>query len=56
MRWGKTFDGEMRWLSDARLRRAIADAVRRRRLRRKFELAAFETAIRNAEAAKTECE
>ena len=49
MNWTKPLGGETRWLSDARLRRAIAEAVQRRRARRKCELAAFELAIRRAE-------
>ena len=39
------------WMSDARIRRMIADAVRRRRAKRKRELAEFEIAIRRAELA-----
>jgi hypothetical protein len=38
-----------RWMSDARLRRMITDQIRRRRAKRKRELAEFESAIRQAE-------
>jgi hypothetical protein len=37
------------WMSDARIRRRISDSIRRRRAKRKRELAEFETTIRRAE-------
>jgi hypothetical protein len=36
-------------MNDARLRRSIADSVRRRRAKRMRELAKFESAVRMAE-------
>lgn len=39
------------WMSDARIRRIIADSIRRRRAKRKRELADFEKAVRKAEDA-----
>lgn len=39
------------WMSDARIRRMISDAVRRRRAKRRRELALFEAAVRQAEQA-----
>lgn len=39
------------WMSDARIRRMIADAVRRRRAKRRRELAQFESQVRQAERA-----
>jgi hypothetical protein len=37
------------WMNDARLRRSIADSVRRRRAKRMAELAKFERAVRMGE-------
>lgn len=37
------------WMNDARIRRMIADSVRRRRAKRMRELAKFESALRMAE-------
>ncbi|MEQ1672839.1 MAG: hypothetical protein ABL893_18460 [Hyphomicrobium sp.] len=50
----RTHTGAPLWMSDARIRRMIADAVRRRRAKRRRELALFEAAVRNAgQAAET---
>jgi hypothetical protein len=40
------------WINDARVRRMIADSVRRRRAKRKRELADFERAVRCAQMSK----
>lgn len=40
------------WMTDARMRRLIADSVRRRRAKRRRELAEFETAVRSAQTAR----
>ncbi len=39
------------WMSDARIRRLIADSVRRRRAKRKRELADFERQVQRAQDA-----
>lgn len=40
------------WMSDARIRRMIADSVRRRRAKRKRELADFERQVQRAQDAE----
>lgn len=46
---GSSAQDAPRFLSDARIRRMIAEAVKRRRAKRRRELSAFVSAIRHAE-------
>ena len=45
----RSLHGVPLWMNDARVRRMIADSIRRRRAIRKRELAKFEQAVRAAE-------
>ena len=49
----RSLPDEPLWMNDARVRRMIADSIRRRRAKRKLELAKFEQAVQAAERMAT---